>query len=77
MVGSSNTKWELDTISFDISLVGMAAIVDGITRNQPVFHPNTARVCVTLIPRLTGCPTRLCLDFDILVFGLVNMMFVR
>ena len=48
MALGSNAKWELDTISFDISLVswdGAAAIVDGITRNQPVFHPNTARVC--------------------------------
>ena len=70
-------------LSFDIGSVrredgvGEAAIVGGITRNQPVFHPNTrtpkgarararACVCVTLtpIPRLTGCPTR-CVEFDI------------
>ena len=41
-------------LSFDIGsvsredVVGAAAIVGGITRNQPVFHPNTegARSCV-------------------------------
>ena len=41
-------------LSFDISSVsregdgGAAAIVGGITRNQPVFHPNTEGACSCL-----------------------------
>ena len=49
-------------LSFDISSVsregdgGAAAIVGGITRNQPVFHPNTERRARALV-RVCVCDT--------------------